>query len=1293
MNNSSTPTLDSHAPKKTTSIKSLPSLQPRQSNQNQNLNQNINSHLQQSPQRQRQHSLSGPQRQSSTESKSARNDMERERLRERERGTTLSSMNIPIQSVERNQKQPKAKPDLEIDTRIRPEHLRIRSATLPNHPTLRPSPSFASNDSNAESPTWLLSDLLSNLSSLKDKDEYSIVQKSNDLVSLFQSYPNLKEEVQIKTVLPRIQFMLYHPVPEVRSSCYRILRHLIVNYNSLILLGQSKLLIFIITSLANDQYKSSLVEMTQALKLIRQYLTIDKGADLLSVGVIKALIAIIESESHDHSHTISAYGLHVVSIPDGFKNACLETICEIALLKPELVFHSGGFKLMVNSIIEGSFEVASTCLMIILRLLSFQNSRKFLRNGFDLDSLIAVFSTDEDSGDSKFKHVSNFKLQKISVLISILLRDFNGLVAFSINNFTSINNLLINLSKKNHRVQDLILDILLDALRIRVFPWLEHSPIGDFIAKFNQQYQQHFAGKRKFTFEYKDIKEPFPRDVVHHYQGLLTYILVGNDLFEKLLPIIEDTQDGGDKGLQKKATFLLSKLYFIANNYLPHELVKSKLQIPGILEHISLTSTKQTHGAIETNQYIKSKVKSVMAQTNFNVDDDEFKAMITNSKVLTVKEFEHWNWPILTALVQGPLTDPKRFEEVLEKTPKFFKRLISFYRPFKYRFSSVHNTKNASKYIEFGCLLLEMYLSTDVGLKYLSSSKILPQIAEIVAQIDPYSGISSKDAILSKKRLESTASEGYLRFIGVLSSSNEGLTILTNWQLFTMFTNIISASAGQNEATNLFILTLFKYVDFTVDNSPFEILLKMALTVSNLKVRIYLLKHMVPQLLTTLECQEFCIGVLIDNLYDTNPDVVIRSIDLLFSFYQGNNFENLQSIIKYQPPVHILHKFELGRRFLVNFLNDSVGFKYLEMYGYLEQEFNNWFQIVDFEYLRKLEQLIRYQFYPYVNIGALQGHGKVNIALNAGEVELSSLYFFKCLLSTEEGLAYFQQGMARDFFEQILSSVESIFNQINNDDEFLDIDNQDEIHCDLLSLLKQNLWIIGQIGSGKYGIQLLDPLYNINLKSSIVELILDQFHHCPIWEIRGLCFYVLGMISTTIEGIEILDEYGWSSVLDQYGNSMKLAYPKPITTPGSTDDATSNLDDANLFNVAVVNPYRDAQYFNIFNSMIEETSIEVQSPPTTRIIFHNLHNLNSILSKIELKAVRELKNLKLQSSSQVFDDGDLFLDVIRLIDKGNFAFHKRIFIFKLFTENTRVLESILKRERRGSFKMAIATST
>ena len=117
---------------------------------------------------------------------------------------------------------------------------------------------------------------------------------------LFQQHPNLKHDVQIKAVLPRIQFMLNHPTSEVRSSCYRIIRYLIVNYESLMILVQQKLLIYIIISLSNTR-NVTLIEMEQSLKLIREFLTVDKGSDLLSVGVIKTLITIVE-ENGDSSN-------------------------------------------------------------------------------------------------------------------------------------------------------------------------------------------------------------------------------------------------------------------------------------------------------------------------------------------------------------------------------------------------------------------------------------------------------------------------------------------------------------------------------------------------------------------------------------------------------------------------------------------------------------------------------------------------------------------------------------------------------------------------------------------------------------------------------------------------------------------------------------------------------------------------------------------------------------------------------------------------------------------------------
>ncbi|EGW34024.1 uncharacterized protein SPAPADRAFT_70226 [Spathaspora passalidarum NRRL Y-27907] len=1124
---------------------------------------------------------------------------------------------------------------------------------------------------NAKSPTWLLSDLLSNLGSIRDTDEYTIVAKANDLVLLFQQHPKLKNELEIKTVLPKIQFMLYHPVSEVRSSGYRILRYMISNYESLSLLIQSKLLIYLIVSLSGAN--STLVEMEQALKLIREFLHIDKGTDFLSTGVIKALIAIVESGDDEKTN----YGQSMIeSIPESFKNVCLETICEMTIFNPELVFHSGGFKVIINSILEGSVEISSTCLIILLKLCDFQNSRKFIRNGFDLDSLISIFSNIVDD-DDKVKKVSNSKLQKISFLIATLLKNFNGLIAFSIENFTSINNLVINLHKKNSKIRDFIMDIFLDCLGIQVFPWLENSAIGNSITRFNE-----FVGRTSYSFTYphlKPIEHEFEQQVVNHYYGLLALVLIRNDIFDRLVDIIEQNSNESNT---KKATLLLTHLYAMANSLLPPELIRPNMLLRDLSLHATFKIITRDKFQPKPDYLVnmKSTIKKINIESRYNIDDTEFKTKINNTKILTIKEFEEWNWTLLVTLIQGPLSNPKRFDEVLEKYPKFFKRLMSFYRPFKFRFSNTSlNNRNSMKYINIGTQLLEMFLNLDNGTKYLASSKLLPQLAEIVAQVDPYSGISSKEPLLNKKRLDSTCCMGYLRFIGILSAKPSGIQMLEHWQFFTLFLHIIDHSS-ESESNNLFIITLFKNVDFTI-NSRFRILLEQASKISNVKVRSYLLKHLYPSLIKIKECESFIIKILVtSNLYDSNHDIAINTVDLLYSFYSDNDFANLNTLVGLSPSISVLSQFKNGRLLLIHFMKIPIGFKYLEQSGYIDQEFSKWDDITDFQYLKKVELLIKYQLFPF--LGNFEDPQINDCSL--------SVYFFKYLLTTEEGLGYFNHGKGRDFLELLINSITDSFEAINTNEEYFDIENQDEEHINYINKLKQNLWIIGNIAQGHYGIQLLDPLYNLNLDHSVIDIILDNFNNCPVWSLRGVCFFIIGMISSTSEGIEILDEYNWISVLDEYENSKGLAYPQ---SPNG------------IFNVEITNPYRDTRYYHIFNvgstttapslwgisnnesvdtiSTGEESGEDSLNVKVNERVITLLHHLNSILASIENRAIKELNRMK-QASPELFSDVGLFLEVIKLIDKGNFKLQKRIFIFGLF--NMKILENLLKPERRGSFR-------
>lgn len=1112
---------------------------------------------------------------------------------------------------------------------------------------------------NAKSPTWLLSDILQSFSSIRDKDEYQIVAKGNELVSILMKHPYLKNDIILKNFLNRIQFMLYHSVSEVRAVGYRIIRYIISDYESLTSLIQSKILIFIIISLSTN---SSLLEKEQALKLIREFLNIPKGTDNLSIGVIKSLIAIIEVNEP------------MSNITENFKKICIETICEIALLRPELVFHSSGFNIIIETVIEDdSVELSGNCLLVLIKVLDSENTRKFLRNGHDLNSLISAFSNIDPSEEDK--NIPTFKLQKAAFLLSIVLKNWNGLMSFSHNNFACIKDLIYNLKKKSPKLRDIIMEILLDLLRIEMFPWLKSSSIGDVIHSFN-----NYGNNSNFTFEYDEISpESFEFNIINHYLGLIIAILINHGIIDLLIEVIEENSNESNT---KKATKLVTHIYSMANNFLPDELLHNKLLLSSLRnECLELSSTfKIWQSTRKSNQLIQASdfdpsnqsskklklyIKNVSIGSRYNIDDVEFKNMVNNIRILTIKEFEDWNWNLLFSFIQGPLRNPKRFDEILEKNPKFLKRLMSFYRPFKFRFCNMPIThKNFKMYINIGCQLLETYLTLNHGIKYLSSNKLLPQLSEIFAQVDPYSGIVAKEPILSKKRLENTLSIGYLKFIGTLSANPYGLKMLEQWQFINLFHNIIEGSRD-SESNNYLIINLLNSLDFTIDGQ-LRIVLSKAIGISNLKVRSFIIDSIIPKLIKVKESEHFVIKLLVNQIYDIDLEISDKSINLLYECYLSNDINILNHIIRLRPSIVILSKHASGKMLLMNFMRTSIGFKFLEDSGFIDVEFDKWINLIGYEYVRKIELLLQRRFFPYIS------------SINPDEK--LPVHFFNYLLQTEEGLMYFQTLKQRNYLENLISNIELIsakISETNNDEISIDGDEEED-QSKLIYKLKQNLWIIGSIASAKYGIQLLDTAYT-NMDKSVVSMILNLFYNSPSWQIRGISFYLIGSIASTIEGIEILDELNWYSVLDKYHNPMKLSYPKDLYTK-------------DIFNIEINNPYRDIKYYSLFSGGDEnlETGklfddIEDEEFFDHEKIYEKILNLvkhsSSVLNRIARKATKQLTFIK-KNSPSVFENISLFLKIIKLVDRGSYKFSIRTFIFELFLD-TKVLENLVKKDRKN----------
>lgn len=1192
-----------------------------------------------------------------------------------------------------------------------------------------------------ETATWVFSEILQTISSRDKEDVRLLITKSNQLVNVLKENPSLKKEMVIQNVLSKINFMLYHSSSPLRCAAYRVLRHCISGEDSVLFLVRAKILIFVIVTLST---LTPLREKEEALKLIREFIEIPNGTSFISIGVVRALVALVEHENENILPSADNHEVESHASP-GFIRMCIETICELSVSKPDVVFHGGGFRLLIYLLIDGPSDIAAFCMMAILTLLDQPNSRLFFRNGFDLDSLVSVFSNFEDDDTGKTPNTKKYynRSLKIAFLISTMVKTWTGMISFSRNKFRVIKDLISNLKKRNNKLRGIILDFLLDILHIRALPWVKGSPLGEIVATYRSILLKVTDSKDQININYDYhvlIPGSFEHSIISHFQGLLAKVLFNCDLIPFLVEIIDENRDSD---ITDKATYLLTNVLQIAINQLPKAFYDdfvlqaySKPMSISAMAKIEKATRSQHHtqDGKKKSSEIKELVKSINIQSRLNVDDATFKSMISKTKIFVAKEFEVWNWSAISDLFQGPLRNPKRFSEIQEKYPKFMKTLMSFFRPFKFRFGNLPNyasrkfptLKAPKKLIGIGCQILETLLSFEDGYKFLLINKLLPQIAEIVAQVDPYSGIGAKEPILSKRRLEESLSIGYVKFIGVLSDNQNGLYILENWRMFQLLNDIVAGSS-EDDSNNYFIFALFPQLNFTHD-SQLRLLLANAIAVSNTAVKNFILHKILPKYISHPECEEMVISHLCTLMYDEDDGIVKHAVEMLHDFYiLKSNLHKIDLFIGFSPSIEVLTEFFEGRLLLFNFCTTTKGFRYLHKSGFIETCFNESIKkLHGFDYLILIEKSLRAHLFPQ-----FEWNSQID---SVYEYDLH--HFFKYLLATEEGFNFFNSR--RHYIDEAVLKTKIICEKLNllslnppnsrqenfgtvvsesaiDDSPFLALQEDDlseipvsyrrteselsrntndltvfrsnlkhELLDDeeeyLLRRLKQFLWVFGEIASANYGIQILDPLYTLNTTGEhIIETIYQLFEISPIWQLRGLAFYQLGKLASTAEGAEFLDDLQWVSLEASEKDNLALAYPK-------------SMDDEDIFYIERLNPYEDLSYYALFGtyegiemglqvSLSEEIVYETYTDLDDRIM-SLINHLSSVLGRIERKATKELKKIK-NENPEMFSDINLFLKVIRLVDKGKFKFRTRVFLFDLFN-TSKILEGLLKRDRKAS---------
>ena len=384
--------------------------------------------------------------------------------------------------------------------------------------------------------------------------------------------------------------------------------------------------------------------------------------------------------------------------------------------------------------------------------------------------------------------------------------------------------------------------------------------------------------------------------------------------------------------LRRKATLLLSEVLKLADRCLPNTFSANLQALPGLLEASvregeqegpissgmiyqidSVNRTLQRSGlaskaqqsVIATRQVDPNSSsrpsETVKSKLSVDIDELQFRSLLLETQVLTTANYLKWKWDLINDLIEGPLLNSKRLEESI-KASKFMKRLVGFFRPFKWKFSDARNTKPNQRYVRTGCALMKTLLQNQEGIAYLTESKLLRQLAECLAQLDRTSGLTATQPLFSPYRVSETLAGGYFALLGALSSDPKGVQMIERWHMINMFYHIMELDGRED-----LIRILLNNMDFSLD-SHLRVMLSKALTSCTKSIRIYstrLLRKYTTSLAQgagqdlSQEGCEWAIRLLVTQLYD--PEVQVCEIAVQILEQVCNQRAQLEYVVRCRP--------------------------------------------------------------------------------------------------------------------------------------------------------------------------------------------------------------------------------------------------------------------------------------------------------------------------------------------------------------------------------------------------------
>ena len=1081
-------------------------------------------------------------------------------------------------------------------------------------------------DPELESPTYILAEILQALEVEDSQPDYYVGQ-ANDLVELFRRHPTLKYDLAWSIFGLRMQMLLLSDSREVVAAGYRVMRYAITDRKSLQTIRALQTDYLVILSLVKEG--KARVEREQAIKFIRAFLDVKDGCSEIHPAVARVVVAVA-----DHSD-------------DQLRSIAILTLAEILLKDPQLVINAGGISILADALGSGAYHAPETLIGPFLHLMDLPVRRGMLRSGFEFSSAFATFTE---------PHTGHFeeRLKASSRVVSAMFKSWPGLMTLSQHDFLPVRSVVSALYVSTIPVRTAILDLLVEILRVKPPSWSTSFIGGRRLTTYNRVANLKLEAEATERSKAEGQSDEQNRNLVEHFTAVALAVLLRQGLLKALMCA---ESDAPNQALKRRASLLIAEVLRIASELLPTSWSQGLQAMPGLLNSAARFGDEERFNALATVYQVDSINRTLYrsisgqpantqgsqgteeggaaararatskTQVNAIMDETLFKQKINDTGVLGSVNYQKWEWPLIQELVDGPLINPQRFMYALKEV-KFIHRLFGFLRPFKFRFSDAQNTKFNQRYVRMACSLIRCMLQHGEGITYLQGVKMMPQVAECLAQFDPISGITSKNPLFSPERLSETLVGGYFTMLGAMCADQNGMHILLRWKIINMFYHIVELKDRDD-----LVRTLLTNLDYTLDSHP-RIILSKAMTAGSKSMRITATRMLRKYAIMPIQYQtvigggpaEWAIKLLVGQLYD--PEIEVCEVAIKILEEACNNITSLEYVVKCRPALD--HLGEIGAPLLLRFLSTSVGYHYLDGLDYITKEMDDWFlgrndtyvTLVEASLMRALIDVPEKPQSQFDEQPETHDYGTV------------PPHFYRELTRTAEGCELLK---AKGHFEEFAATIQDFAMEQEDPETILKV--------------KGCLWAVGNVGSMELGAPFLE-------RTDVIKYIVQIAEESQVMTFRGTAFFVLGLVSRSLHGQEILAEYGWDGTVNVMGESLGYVLPLDLNKLFSIQSFTGS---------ASIHP-RTTMMRSSRSSITDEN-------PTNAGILSSITKLgNTVLTN---KALAELSAFK-HKRAPGFRSAVLFRKVMALLADHGYGVQQWRFVIDLFDKE--VLRKIVLEE-------------